>query len=378
MRQLIRSYTGRVEWRSMPWPLLLGALGLTGVGAAFIWSSESARLGAMHAASGGAGAVVFLLVGLFDYRRLSGLTFLLYLAGLVVLLGVWSPLGVTVNNARRWYDLGLFRLQPSEPVKVLLVLTLADYFRFHRRWGRLRALVPPILMTAAPMLLIAMQPDAGTALVLVPVFAGLAFLGGVRIRNLVVLAVAGAALLGLAWFTPGVLKSYQKMRIIGFVRPGAVPGSDAAYNAEQATLAITDGGVSGTGWGKGHLNRLRRLPERHTDFIFPVIAEEWGFVRTAPLVLLYLLMVGYMGVLAARTGEPFGRLIIGGILMLFGFQSFLNVAIAVRLAPITGLTLPLVSWGRSSLLTTYAAFGLVASVRTHPTVLLTAEESALP
>lgn len=374
MSGFLRSYTGRMEWRSLPWPLLVGALSLNGVGAAFIWSTVSFGMAAMHMASGLVGAAIFLVVGLFDYRRLSGLTFVLYLLGLVALVGVWSPLGITINNARRWYDFGLFHLQPSEPVKVLLVLALADYFQLRRRWDDLRGLAPPILMTAAPMLLIAAQPDVGTALVLAPLFAGLAFLGGVRVRNLALLAAAGLALVALVWFTPGALKPYQKRRVVGFVRPEAVPDSAAAYNAEQATRAIADGGKQGTGWGKGHLNRLRRLPERHTDFIFPVIAEEWGFVRTAPVVLLYVLMTVYLGVLASRTADPFGRLIIGGIMLLFGFQGFLNMAIALRLAPITGLTLPLVSWGRSSLMSTYFAFGLVTAVCTHPTALLTAEE----
>ncbi len=373
MRKLIKAYAGRVFWRKMPWPLLPAAVLLTLVGVAFIYSSASRSLALKHLAFGGLGVVVFFGLALFDYRRLAGVTLPLYLLAILGLLGLWTPLGVTVNNARRWYDLGLFHVQPSEPMKLLLVVALADYFHDRQRWDRLRGLLPPLLLTLVPMVLIALQPDLGTALMLVPAFVVMAFLGGVRVRNLLLLAAAGCALVGALWFTPGVLKDYQRERLISFVRPGANPESNAAYNAEQAMLAICAGGAAGQGWGRGVLNRLGRVPERHTDFIFPVVAEEWGFVRTAPLMVLYLLVIGYLALLAVRTEEPLGRLLIGGVLCIFGVQSLLHMAISLRLAPITGLTLPLVSYGGSSLITNYAALGLVAGVRMHRSAMFGAE-----
>ncbi|MCD6415153.1 MAG: FtsW/RodA/SpoVE family cell cycle protein [Planctomycetes bacterium] len=365
LRKLLKSFAGDVSWRRMPWPLPLLALALTLIGAAFIWSSHSEALALKHCIFALIGIVVFALAAIFDYRRLSGVTFLLYLLGILTLAGLWSPLGVTRNYARRWYDVGFFLVQPSEPMKLLLALALADYFRSQRRWQRLRDLVYPITITGAGMFLIVIEPDFGTALMLAPVFFGVAFLGGVRMRNLVLLVVLGVALLCAAWFTPGVMRPYQKARLISFINPEANPESSAAYNAEQAMLAVCAGGVKGQGWGRGVLNRLGRVPERHTDFIFPVIAEEWGLVRTGGMMLLQTFLIFYLGLLTLRNREPFGRLVAGGVLSLFGFQTFLHIAIGLGFAPITGLTLPLASYGGSSLLTTYAGFGLVASTRMH-------------
>jgi rod shape determining protein RodA len=175
-------------------------------------------------------------------------------------------------------------------------------------------------------------------------------------------------LFAAAWCTPGVLKDYQKSRLITFIDPASNPESPAAYNAEQATLAISAGGLAGEGWGQGVLTRLGRIPEQYADFIFAVIAEEWGFVRTAPLVCFYLLLAVLLAGVARATADPFGRLLVGGVLAVFALQSFLHMAISLRMAPITGLTLPLLSYGGSSLVSTFAGFGLVASVRMHRSV----------
>ncbi len=360
----IRSLVGRPDLRRFPWLLLIGALVLSGVGVAFIRSSHSAGLAMKHLAFTGIGLGAFALIGLVDYRRLAGLALPLYVAGLASLVALFA-MGVTLNYARRWFDLGPVHVQPAEPIKYVLVLVLADYFCVRHRVGRLRDLLPPLVLTCAPMLLIALQPDLGTALTLAPVFVAIAFLAGVPLRNLALLALAGCVLVAGAWFTPGVLKDYQRDRILGLVHPGGDPHSHAAYNAEQAMLAIRAGGLAGQGWGQGVLTRLGRIPEQYADFIFPVIAEEWGFARTALLLGLYVAMMVLLGLAARGTPDGFGRLIVGGVLALFAFQTFLHVAISLRLAPITGLTLPLVSYGGSSLVSTYAGFGLVASVRMH-------------
>jgi rod shape determining protein RodA len=364
MLKLARLLIGRVQIRGTPWCLLLGAVILTCVGAAFVRSSHSMALAGRHVVFGAAGSVVFLLLAFMDYRHLSVLAVPLYALGLMALAGL--PLfGHTVNYARRWYDLGFFMAQPSEPMKYILVIVLADYWRFPGRMDRLRDLPAPLVLTILPMALIAQQPDVGTALLFPPVFAAMAFVGGVRLRNLLLLAGVGGVLLLGAWFTPGVLKDYQKQRIIGFIDPAQNRESPAAYNAEQAMTGIEAGGLTGRGWGRGVLNQLGRIPERHTDFIFPVISEEWGFVRTAPLVCLYLLVVVLLAQTTKSAWEPFGRLLVAGVATVFGFQALLNMAISLRLAPITGLTLPLVSYGGSSLISTYAGLGLAASTYLH-------------
>lgn len=369
----IRAAIGRVSLKRMPWYLPLAAVALTGIGAAFIWSSHSSSLAAKQLIFAGVGCAVFLGVSLFDYRHLTGAALPLYAVGLAALAGL-PFLGHTVRGVRRWYDLGLFSVQPSEVMKYLLVVALADYFRLRRRPDRARDLLPPLILTGLPMVVIVVQPDFGTAVILLPVFFAMAFLGGVRVRNLAIVAAVGCGLLVAAWFTPGVLKDYQRDRVVSFIDPASNPESNAVYNARQAIIAISAGGLKGQGWGQGVLNRLGRVPERHTDFIFPVVAEEWGFVRTALTVCLYLLLMLMLAHLARRTREPFGRLLVGGVLTLFAVQSLLHMAISLRLAPITGLTLPLMSYGGSSLVSTYAGLGLVASVRMHRTVLLTADE----
>jgi len=369
----IRHITGRVFPKRMPLHVLLLALVLTCIGAAFIRSAHHATYAYKHLVFAGIGCVAFVALSLFDYRHLRGIALPLYGAGVLALAGL-PFLGVVVNNARRWYDLGLFHAQPSEPMKYLLVIALADYFRMRPRRERLRDMPLPLALTVVPMLLIVIQPDFGTALILLPVFFGMAFLGGVKVRNLAILAVGGCVLLAAAWLIPGALKDYQKERVMGFIDPARNPDTPAAYNARQATIAISAGGLKGQGWGQGVLNRLGRVPERHTDFIFPVVAEEWGFVRTAPLILLYLLVVFVLAQLARTTREPFGRLLIGGVLIVFAVQSLLHMAISLRLAPITGLTLPLISYGGSSLVSTYAGLGLAASVRMHRSIVFAGDE----
>jgi len=364
MLNLCRTALGRVQLRRMPWLVLLGALVLTCMGVASIWSSASAALARKQLLFAVVGCVAFFAAALLDYRHLSPLAVPLYALGLLGLAGL-PFFGIMVNNSRRWYDLGFFSAQPSEPMKYVLVIVLADYWRFAGRTDRLSGLLIPLCLTLVPMFLIARQPDVGTALVFAPVFIAIALVAGVKLKHMALLALVGVLMVAAAWFAPGVLKDYQKERVISFLYPARDAESSAAYNARQAMAAIAAGGPKGQGWGAGILNRLGRIPERHTDFIFPVIAEEWGFRGTAPIVCVYMIMVCLLAWQASRTWEPFGRLILAGVAALFGFQAFLNIAIALRLAPITGLTLPLISYGGSSLISTYAGLGMAASTYVH-------------
>lgn len=361
----VRLLVGEPSLKRFPFYLLLLAGALTGVGALFIWSAHSQSLALKHLIFAGIGVGVFLAVAALDYRHLSTLCVPLYLAGLMS-LALLPVFGKTVNNARRWYDLGPVSVQPSEGMKFLVILLLAEYLRHGRRLERLRDLVPALVIIGVPMLLIASQPDVGTAIMFVPTFFAMAFIAGVRTRNLVLLVAAGCVAAGAAWFTPGVLKDYQRERVLAFVAPEGVEGSNAASHGQQAIRAIQAGGLRGEGWGRGVINQRGLLSERHTDFIFVVIAEEWGFYRTAGVVLLYLLLVVVLSLLTLLTRDRFGRLLAAGVTAMIAFQGLVNMAIAVRLAPITGLTLPFISYGGSSLISVYAALGLVASVFMRP------------
>jgi rod shape determining protein RodA len=364
----IRTAVGRVSAAQFPWLLLAIALVLTLIGCAFIYSAESLGMALRHMVFAGVGCGVFFVLSLFDYRHLRGVVPVLYVLGLVSLAGLFL-FGTTINFARRWYDVGFFHVQPSEPMKYLLVVVLADYLRSRERLDRLRDLVGPAVIVGAPMLLVTKQPDLGTALIFGALFFAMTFLAGVPVRNLLLLFALGVAMLAAAWFTPHVLEDYQRDRLEGFLNPEADAESDAAYNAKQAITAVAAGGLKGQGYGRGVLNRLGRIPESYADFMFPVIAEEWGFERTAPFACIHLLLVLVLGRIAWKTREPFGRLIVGGVLCLLALQSFLHMAIALRLGPITGLPLPLVSYGGSALLSTFGGLGLVASVRTHRAVM---------
>jgi len=360
--RFIRDLTGGFEFRRVPWVLLGAAVVLALVGALFITSAHSAQLAKRHLVFMVIGVLAFICVALFDYRHLASLSVPLYIAGMLA-LALLPVLGVTINNARRWYDFGPFSAQPSEPMKYAVILIVATYFTCHGRIDRLRDLVVPLALTAAPMLLILRQPDLGSAMLLLPSFFVIAFFAGrVPLRNIVLLILAGVFLSLAAWFTPGAIKEGQRERVISFINPQSIPDAPASYNAMQATLAVTAGGAAGQGWGQGRLNRLRRIPERHTDFIFAVIAEEWGFFRTSAIVALYLLVMVFLARMTNRTHDRFGRLVSVGVLSIFAFQSLLHMAISLRLTPITGLTLPLISYGGSSLVSTFAGFGLVASV----------------
>ena len=373
LKELARRAAGELERQRFPWLLLASALVLNGVGALFIVSAHSAALAVRHLVYGTVGVAVFCALAFFDYRHLRAAIGPLYLAGLLA-LALLFVFGVEINNARRWYDLGIVHLQPSELMKYVMAAVLADYFAFRRRSDRLRDTLIPLGLTLVPMALIALEPDLGSALLFAPLFACVAFLAGVPLRRLALLALAGVVLLTAAWFMPRFgLRDYQKERIVTFIeglRPRQEqtettpnrPDTPASYNIRQVTLALISGGLWGRGWGRGVLNRLGRIPERHTDFIFPVIAEEWGFFRTSLIVLTYLLVAGLMARIMITTRDSLGRLLVAGVLTVFAVQALLHMAISLRLAPITGLTLPLISYGGSSLVSTYAGFGLVASV----------------
>ncbi len=361
MYEFLSNLTGAIKPRSFPWILLLGALILCGLGAVFIASAASFSLARRHLVFSAIGVIAFFLMVLPDYRHLSVLAIPMYLSGLALLV-LLRFFGIEVHNARRWFSLGPVNFQPSELMKVFLLIALATYFSFRPRIDRFRDLLVPLLLTLLPAGLIVTQPDLGTALVLVPLFFFIAFLAGVPCKNLAVLTAGGLMLALAAWYTPGVLREYQRHRLTAFINPAASPHERAAYNARQATLAIAGGGRTGQGWGQGRLTQLRRIPERHTDFIFPVIAEEWGYTRTAGFVVYYFLIAFLLWKMASGCNDVFGRLLAGGATALFAVQGALHMGISLRLAPITGLTLPLVSYGGSSVVATMLALGIAASV----------------
>lgn len=362
-----------VDYRRIPW-LMVGTAVLLGlIGVYFIASAHSFALARRQTLFLAAGLAAMLVGSRLDLEALAANAFALYAAGLLSLV-LLPFLGIRVNNAVRWYDLGVFKLQPSEFVKLFMVLLLAEQLRYHKGIERFGALLPPLAFTMCPMALIVIQPDLGTSLLFLPLFGCMAFVAGARVRHLVAIAVVLIALALGAWFAPGVIKEYQRQRVLAFLDPDAYANTPAGYNSRQAVLAITAGGLTGQGWGEGVLNRLGRIPERHTDFIFSVVAEEWGFLRTAGLILLYMVLLLSLFLITMAAREPFGRLVGAGILCLVATQTFLHMAISLRMAPITGLTLPLVSYGGSSLVMMFLTLGLAANVAMSKPIVFASEE----
>lgn len=376
--------------RNFEWHLLFIPLVLTAVGIGFIWSaaqaSEYLSRKPFHQA-------LFLAVSLpcmlyilkVGYRVFSRYAYFLY--GLVLAMLV-LVLFVGRGGAARWFDIGFgFRMQPSEFMKLALIMALARYFMYPRNLDTWRGLIPPFLMAGVPMLLIVKQPDLGTALILVPVVFGMIFTTGCRTRPLLALLVLGLIAVPVVYHLP-VLKDYQRDRVTSFLQ--SIPRLDAqakalmmegkreeAYEIERrirqlkrgasyqqfyAMVSIGSGGLSGQGLGSGPQNRMSAVPERHTDFIFAIIGEEWGLMGTSAVLLLFLLMAAIMLGIARRTREPFGRYLCTGVALLIATQAIINTGISVGLLPITGLTLPFISYGGSSLLSSYIALGLVLDV----------------
>jgi rod shape determining protein RodA len=257
--------------------------------------------------------------------------------------------------------LGPLSFQPSELVKVFLVLSFARYFTEARREGglRFRDLLIPLLMLVIPFTLIAKQPDLGTALVLCFVAGALIFASGFPLKILLLMTGGGVIAMPVAWT---FLKDYQKVRIITLLNPDFDP-LGAGYHSWQSKIAIGSGGFWGKGWLAGTQSGLNFLPEKHTDFIFAVFAEEWGFVGATALIVLYLILVLRGISIAYASKDRLGSLIATGLVVMLSIYILFNIGMTAGLTPVVGLPLPLFSYGGSSMLATMIAIGLLLNIR---------------
>jgi rod shape determining protein RodA len=298
------------------------------------------------------------------YRWIVERAYVLYLFGLVSLVAVLF-IGSEKHGSTRWFSLGIMDVQPSEFAKIIMIVTLARYIRFRKSHRTFKGLFGPFFLTLVPMALILKQPDLGTALMLVPILFAMLYVAGAQARHLALVIALGIASLVPVYHL--VLQDYQRRRIDVFMafsrKLTVVERRNAYYHREQAAIAIGSGGL----FGKGLMTETRvHVPEPETDFIFTVIAERWGFLGALLLFLIQGgLLVSLTG-LAVRTREPSGKLLVVGVLALFGGQFLVNVAMTVGLAPITGLTLPFVSYGGSSFLSSMVAAGFALNVGMRP------------
>jgi rod shape determining protein RodA len=349
--------------QNVDWGLLVTAAVLVAFSATTLMTLHPGRAGSAVAlrqlAWFGIGLVALVVVVSIDYRRFVQVAPLFYVLGLAGLVAIFV-VGKTVSGARRWIGVGALSVQPSEIFKIAFVLMLV--WLLCSRWAQpitlstLLWILPVVLIPAA---LIVKQPDLGTAVLLFPVLILLLFGAGISVRLLAWMAGAGAAAMPVAWL---LLKDYQRERVLVYLDPLRDP-LGSAYNVIQAKIAIGSGQLLGKGVSGATQSRLAFLPERHTDFIFAVFAEMWGFVGCLVLLAGYAILLLRGFDIAASSRDPVGRLVALGVTGLFATQILVNVGMVTGLLPVVGIPLPLMSYGGSSMLVSLVALGLLVSVR---------------
>ena len=284
----------------------------------------------------------------------------LYIAGILLLIAV-ALFGDIRNGARRWLNLGFTSIQPSEIMKIAMPLMLAWYFHKYEAMLRLRDFVVAGALLAIPVLLIARQPDLGTALLVAASGFYVIFLAGLSWRIIIGMTVAGIASMPLLW---SVLHDYQRRRILTLFDPSSDP-LGAGYHIIQSTIAVGSGGVVGKGWLKGTQAHLEFIPERSTDFIFAVFSEEFGLLGNIVLLMLYLALIARGLMIAANAPTFFARLIAGAITLTFFTYAFVNMGMVSGILPVVGVPLPLVSYGGTALAALFLGLGMLMSMQRH-------------
>jgi rod shape determining protein RodA len=347
------------------WALLAAILALCGIGVAMIYSTTSDPTRAtshMHVTqlyAIGLGLAALIVTLTLDYRTFTDKSHLIYI-GLLALLVYVLLSGTSMMGARRWIPLKLFNLQPSEFAKVGVALVLAKFFGENRGSPTPVDFAIGVGLTLLPCALIAKEPDLGTAVTLLPIFLAIGYLAGMRMRVFGLLFLCLLLVAPVAW--KFALKDYQKSRISMFLDPSQ-DAKGAGYQQIQARITVGSGGLAGKGFKQGTQGQLRFLPVAHNDFIFSVLAEEQGFAGVLVALGLYLFVILRALEAASLAKDRLGSYLVLGVLASFTFQVVYNITMSAGLAPVKGLTLPLMSYGGSSMIATLAGFGLVLNVR---------------
>ncbi len=364
--------TGLRKVLYLNWPLVVLVTAVASVGFLMLYSIAGgnidtwARPQMERFAAGLVLMFIVAMVPIWFWRNMAGVA---YLVAFLLLLVV-EFFGEVGMGAQRWIDLGFIRLQPSEMMKFTLVMLLAAYYDWldHKKVSRPLYVLIPVILTVAPTVLVLMQPNLGTSLLLILAGAAVMFAAGVSLWYFgAVAALAAGAVAGVFW-TRGTpwqfLHDYQYARIDTFLNPGADP-LGAGYNIIQAQIALGSGGWSGKGFMQGTQSRLNFLPEKHTDFIFTTLAEEFGFIGAFSLLALYALIIGFCLMAAFQNRDRFSALLIVGVAANFFFYIAVNLSMVMGMAPVVGVPLPLLSYGGSAMLVLLVGFGLVQSAYVH-------------
>lgn len=335
-------------------PIILSSLLLISIGILVIYSS-SFELSLQQLIFTLIGVALFVFVSSLDLHLLEKFIKPLYFFTILLLIAVYI-LGIETRGSIRWIPVGFFNIQPSEFAKPVLILFLALFWS--RNVATWKNIFKSLLWIFPFVFLIFKQPDLGSTLTIIAIWVGMLFSASISIKKIIILVLIAVIALPASWV---FLRDYQKQRIIGFLQP-AVDPLGRGYNLIQSTIAVGSGQILGRGLGRGTQSRLQFLPEFRTDFIFASIAEEMGLVGSLIILSIYLFLLTYCLKIAGGTKDRFNFSLIIGVLSMLIFQVFVNIGMNVGILPITGITLPLISYGGSSLIATLFCFGIVASV----------------
>ena len=364
------SFTLRQKLWQMHWLFILLLAAAASVGFAMLYSAAGGNLepwASRQIVRFAVGMGVLITVALIDIRLWLKYAYVLYLATVALLIAV-EFMGEVGKGAQRWLDLGYVGLQPSELMKITLVLALARYFHGTsiEDVRRIPQLFVPLLLIALPAALVLRQPDLGTALMLIITGGVIFFAAGVQIWKFVVVGLAGVGAAPIAW---QFLRDYQKQRVLTFLKPENDP-LGSGYHIIQSKIAFGSGGIFGKGFLQGTQSHLNFLPEMQTDFIFTMLAEEFGMVGSLALLGLYVVILLYCVAISVRCRTQFGRLVGIGVTATFFLYIFINMAMVMGLVPVVGVPLPLISYGGTAMLTLLFGFGLLMGTWIHRDVMV--------
>ncbi len=358
--------------KNLDWPMVATLVALNCMGIVTIWSVSGIETGSVRSFLDSypvrqfvfmlLGLVVLLITSCGNYLYLKKYAWWGYGLSIFLLIVVLTPIGIAHKGSQRWIPLGVINLQPSEVAKIGTVIALARYLMYKKNLQELIQLVPPFIIAILPTLLILLEPNLGSAMLFGPMFLLVLFAAGASPKHLITAVLVTVSLMPVAYQYG--LKPYQKARIIGFINPQEVPLKEG-YHLIRSRIAIGSGGVPGKGFGQSTEKYSQLVPERHNDFIFTVIGEEGGLIGAGTVLLLFMSLIFFLLKTAYFTREPFGRLYIVGLSVFLTCQIYVNIGMTVGLSPVTGLTLPFVSYGGSSLVMSYFAIGIAQSIKAN-------------
>lgn len=361
----------QVSWWNrvhLDWPLMLGILMLLTAGLAILYSASTHNMVLIEKQIVRIGLALILMFGIaqINPRYFKIWSYWFYFFGLLLLIAV-LVLGDVGKGAQRWLDLGIVRFQPSEFMKIAVPMMLASYLSDKNLPPTFSTIINTSVLAIVPTLLIAKQPDLGTALLIFGSGCFVLFLAGISWKLIISCISCGVALTPVLWY---LMHDYQRQRVVTFISPETDP-LGAGYHIIQSKIAIGSGGLYGKGWFNGTQSHLQFLPERSTDFIFAVFGEEFGLFGSILLLMLFLFIIARGIQISISAQDSYCRLLAGSLTLIFFLYLFINIGMVTGLLPVVGIPLPLVSYGGTSLVTIMAGFGILMSIQTHRKLLST-------